>query len=185
MGLSPIGCSLFYRTGEDKLPIDKILGYEYIYNPSHPLSNKSGKVYVHRIVASGKIGRLISSEEHVHHIDGDKLNNNPENLQIVSNSEHNKIEWEKKGFSPYESHYCSSCGKELYKNRNPITGLCSECYPETNRKFNPTKEELEENVWKFSMVKLSEFYGVSDRAISKRCDLFGIKKPPIGYWARK
>ena len=43
----------------------------------------------HRKVASEKIGRpLVKGKEVVHHIDLDKLNNNPNNLEILTRSEH-------------------------------------------------------------------------------------------------
>lgn len=35
-----------------------------------------------------ELGRELGSNEMVHHIDGDKLNNTPENLSVVSRSEH-------------------------------------------------------------------------------------------------
>ncbi|HEX6926802.1 MAG TPA: HNH endonuclease signature motif containing protein [Longimicrobiaceae bacterium] len=44
--------------------------------------------YVHRIVAEAWYGRRLQPGEHIHHIDGDKLNNHPLNLRFVSASEH-------------------------------------------------------------------------------------------------
>lgn len=46
--------------------------------------------YVHRKVMEDHLGRKLESNEHVHHIDGDKSNNYPCNLMILSNSEHRK-----------------------------------------------------------------------------------------------
>lgn len=45
----------------------------------------------HRVVMERFLGRKLTPEEHIHHIDGDTLNNSPSNLQIVSRSEHLKI----------------------------------------------------------------------------------------------
>lgn len=45
----------------------------------------------HRLVASQVLGREIDSSEHVHHIDGDKLNNTPDNLFVCSGGVHEKL----------------------------------------------------------------------------------------------
>lgn len=43
---------------------------------------------MHRVVAEQTIGRPLRQDEHVHHIDGDKKNNTPDNLQVLSASAH-------------------------------------------------------------------------------------------------
>lgn len=48
--------------------------------------------YVHRIVMEKHLGRELLSSEHIHHIDGNPKNNLIENLLLVSNSQHRKIE---------------------------------------------------------------------------------------------
>ncbi len=51
---------------------------------------KKGDLLVHRWVATKKIGRRLRKGEVVHHCDGDKLNNRPENLKVFKNQhEHN------------------------------------------------------------------------------------------------
>lgn len=52
-----------------------------------------GRKYVHRLVAEQKLGRPLLPGETVHHIDGDKLNNDPSNIAVLtSHSEHMKRE---------------------------------------------------------------------------------------------
>jgi len=50
---------------------------------NHHLSDIRGYAYEHRLVAEDKIGRLLKPGEQIHHKDGNKKNNNPENLQIM------------------------------------------------------------------------------------------------------
>jgi hypothetical protein len=214
-----------------EIKLDKTLGYEYINDPNHPLSNKSGKVYVHRIVASNKLGRWILPEEVVHHVDGVKRHNDPENLVILSASEHAKLEIDKRVIRR-ELIFCAVCGEHLERpsktglcrdcwlhnnpefkgrkkrryNKNYYTQekgrsngeiclvcgklicnntknkLCSSCLPKSKRKFEISKEDLEKLIWEMPTVKIASLLGVSDKSIEKRCKLFGINKPPVGYW---
>jgi hypothetical protein len=46
------------------------------------------KLLVHRLIMEQILGRPLSSDEIIHHIDGNKLNNHPSNLQIMTRSEH-------------------------------------------------------------------------------------------------
>ncbi|HQO08749.1 MAG TPA: HNH endonuclease signature motif containing protein [Clostridiales bacterium] len=51
----------------------------------------SGWNYTHRTVAENKVGGTIFSGYEVHHINGNKLDNRPSNLTILSSSDHHKI----------------------------------------------------------------------------------------------
>lgn len=100
-----------YVPGHGYLAYSKALKERYATEP-HPLSRAIGSrrkhktrelvywqvklkhggrwAYEHRKVAETKIGRKLSRHEHVHHINEDTLDNRPENLEVLTISEHNR-----------------------------------------------------------------------------------------------
>ncbi|KKM00816.1 hypothetical protein LCGC14_1800690 [marine sediment metagenome] len=48
-------------------------------------------IYEHRYVMEKLLGRKLSGNEHVHHKDGNKGNNHPSNLQVLSVQEHRRL----------------------------------------------------------------------------------------------
>ena len=60
-----------------------------MYAPGDPNATWNGThAYEYRLVAASKIGRPLARTEIVHHIDGDVTNNTPDNLEVMSQSEH-------------------------------------------------------------------------------------------------
>lgn len=59
-------------------------GYLKIYMPSHPHAGRMGYVYHHRVVAESVLGRYLTFEESVHHLNLKTDDNRPENLLVMS-----------------------------------------------------------------------------------------------------
>lgn len=59
-------------------------GYRVIYRNGRRMTE-------HRAVAEDMLGRSLTSDEAVHHIDGNRQNNDPSNLQVMTRAEHDKI----------------------------------------------------------------------------------------------
>ena len=55
------------------------------------LHREGRRIREHRFVLEQKLRRVLNPKEHVHHIDGNKLNNNLNNLYLTNNSEHRLI----------------------------------------------------------------------------------------------
>jgi hypothetical protein len=82
---------------------------------------------------------------------------------------------------------CSTCKKPIRRLESEARGkeiFCSlECVSKNQEKAKwPDKRELETLVWKNPATHLAKIFGVSDKAIKKRCKKLGIETPGPGYW---
>lgn len=63
-------------------------GYVLIHEPEHPQADANGFVREHRVVMANMLGRLLESSEEVHHKNGDRSDNRPENLELWMKGAH-------------------------------------------------------------------------------------------------
>lgn len=57
-------------------------GYRNLYKPGHPNAGKHGHLLEHRFVMSEMLGRPLRENETVHHRNGRRDDNRPENLEL-------------------------------------------------------------------------------------------------------
>lgn len=182
-------------------------GYVVVYDPTNPAAMQNacwkGYVYEHVKVAQKFMGRQLRSEEIVHHLDGDRANNNPKNLLVIERSQHVKLhEWLDVG-APFGENQLANrvnCGKPKWKKSrecpvcgdiviNPRANFCSSSCAAIYRNKNSSRPSREELVEKFekgeSMLALGRLYGVSDNAVRKWCKTLGIDHKAIRSQARE
>ena len=66
-------------------------GYIEVYMPNHPRANKRGRVYEHLLVWEATHGRKLRKGEIVHHLNGIKTDNRPENLIALKKKTHDRF----------------------------------------------------------------------------------------------
>lgn len=67
-------------------------GYRMVKAPDgHPGADSKGYIREHRLVMEKKLGRYLEPHEVPHHIDEDKLNNDPDNLELMDLAEHTSL----------------------------------------------------------------------------------------------
>jgi hypothetical protein len=131
-------------------------GYEYEIGPD-------GKVlYIHRKNMEQKLGRKLTSDEVVHHIDENKLNNDPDNLELTDSVKHGKHHWDLKTEYELEKH------KEWASKHGKINGPknCAIGSKHPNSKLNEDKVKRIKELLKDgqSQSSLGRLYNV-DRTV--------------------
>lgn len=89
--------------------IEKIISkgdYFYCIVREHPNRTKNDYVLLHRVIMENHLGRLLNTNEIVHHKNENKKDNRLENLEVLSASEHAK-------------HHMSEIGRSLLELKCP------------------------------------------------------------------
>lgn len=81
-------CARAYRSDHIDHKIYKENGYLVKYENGY---NKKGNVKIHRAIMEEKLGRRLSPDEIVHHKDGNRLNNDISNLEVMSRGDHSRL----------------------------------------------------------------------------------------------
>ncbi len=148
----------------------------------HPLAGKDGMVLLSRHLVSVRIGRWLRPVEIVIYRDGDPQNLADENLELTTLS---KLARRIEGKSDIlQCPYCGQPFKVVPSQKNKRVYHNDRCRQLASRKLEIDPEELRQLVWDIPTTHIARLYGVSDKAIEKRCKALGITKPARGYWTR-
>jgi len=143
------------------------------------------------------MNRSLKDNEEVHHLDEKRDNNLPSNILVLENTQHGKLHnWLRKQIivpNPLKifENNCKICGNKIEKNKTFCSDECkiknyniikplTEKQKEAGLKRidgvteRPSKEELLEDVKSMPMTLVGKKYGVSDNAIRRWLENFGL-----------
>jgi hypothetical protein len=116
------------------------LGYMLIRRPDHPFADSKGYVFEHRLVYEESHNCYLLPWVHIHHKDGNRLNNVWYNLQPLTGGQHLRLELTGKWKVDMSGRICFACGSDktriqkrnnsnrpnwCFHNGKP---LCNKCY---------------------------------------------------------
>jgi hypothetical protein len=160
------------------------------FAPDNPRATAEGYVYTHVLVAEQTLGRYLTKDECVHHIDTVKYNNEPSNLMVFKTKAdhsafHHGVEAVLDGDVWYcpdkrvnNKELCPVC-KKNYKEAE--AEMCIDCWKASQRVFvkdsdvqRPDRSVLKDKIKTTSFLKIGKEYNVSDSAIRKWCKYYGL-----------
>ena len=98
--------------------------------------------YQHRVVAERLLGRVLTAGESVHHRNGDKSDNSPGNLEVLSVAQHVRTHWEEGQYDQRviaqmkPDQNCTRCGTW---GKPHARQMCKPCYRRDYYERNPEK----------------------------------------------
>lgn len=167
--------------------------YLCTFCPDNPRATKEGYVYTHVLVAEQNLGRYLRKGECVHHVDGNKLNNSPDNLIVFkTKADHTAFH---KGANiikiddvyvalPNKKSICPICGKP----KDYDAKMCLDCNIKRMYTVNrPSRDELKILISSRPFTVIGEMFGVTDNAIRNWCKAYNLpsKKTIINSYSEK
>ena len=117
--------------------VKNTMGYILRLRPDHPFTNNDGYVYEHRLVWEEHHNASLLPKTIVHHKNGNKQDNRPENLEaIINNGKHMS-----RHVQDMDKRLCQFCNRKTGSIRNgrPIwygskgKWICNACYCKSRR----------------------------------------------------
>ena len=165
-----------------------------------------------KLLMENILGRPLAPDEHVHHKDGNPLNNNPWNLVVMNISEHEKLHIQQAKLTEKQEKYfkrkyedkemicpiCgqtfiwtakSQCNKNTRKNATDRPPCCSpKCrYISYHRSYTKEIKEIQKLLYENNgnFLKVSKMLNVSDAALHKRLKKAGLPHKSKDYKNKK
>ena len=172
--------------------------YKVIRSPEHPKANNRGYIYEHVFIAEQILGRKLTDDEVVHHIDHNRKNNSPDNLMIfASDADHtlyhkgyqawstDGLIWHTAKNSTYKQ--CKECGRIYTKYSSLIEHseyCCEKCLRQAqNRQTTEKIKIIQELLYKHNgnFSEVARILNTSSSGLAKLLKKHGYKNHSHDY----
>lgn len=175
------------------------LGYVRVRDSEGVCGKRNAVVLEHRLVMARVLGRPLRSNEYVHHIDNNRSNNDPSNLEIVSKDRHHEghqgpVKSQQTFYLPYPAFEgdvpwlklrCPTCTRVFYRRKSQVGGLTF-CSAKCKRDYDNNQPHEPNVICEFETN--DDFMHVYLKRCGKRhlIDDDGVfHAPKRGYWYRQ
>jgi len=137
---------------------------EYYNIKLYKENNEYNLNYIHRLVYETFNNYKLKNDECIHHINGDKENNNLENLKLMPKLEHNSFHNNKNNSPNLGKHFSDKTKKLMSKNHYNVKGENHPNHKLTEEQVIQIKLLLKEGI--LTQQEIADMFGVSRLTIS-------------------
>jgi RNA polymerase-binding transcription factor DksA len=130
--------------------ISKYDGRFIVIKPGHTRADKSGQIFRSIVAYEAYNNDIVPIGYVIHHKDGNRLNDNKENLVKMEHGEHTRLHWTGKSREGQNEHLrngqylvCTQCGCRIYRPQwrlNRFTPIMPFCCAKCRNDFNRNKK---------------------------------------------
>lgn len=107
-------------------------------------------------------------------INGNRLDNNPDNLDVMPRMEHMRLEFDKRKVDNPPCNLCETCGNRTASHKNRY---CSyKCYHISFQDYRPSLDQLKSEMETMSWCAIGRRYKVTCNAVRKWARKYGLIK---------